>query len=64
MCTDKEEHAVESGNGGSENAAAAGEPPRGADVVGQAKHPGVYDEEDDEWMDMESECVLTRGSMR
>ena len=52
MCTD-EEHAVESGG-----AEGAGEPPRSAKGVGQAKHPGA-DDEDDEWMDMESECVLT-----
>ena len=39
MCTDKWEHAVESGGAGSNNAEGAGEPLRGAEGVGQAKHP-------------------------
>ena len=43
VCTDKGEHAVESGGAGSGNAKGVGEPPRGAEGVGQAKHPGADD---------------------
>ena len=42
VCTNKGEHAVESGSAGSD-AEGVGEPPRGAEGVGQAKHPGTDD---------------------
>ena len=47
MCNDKGEHALESGGAGSSNAEGFGEAPRGAEGVGQAKHPGADDEDDD-----------------
>ena len=50
-------HAVEIGGAGYSNAEGADEPPCGVEGVGQAKHPGADDEDDDDWMDMESVCT-------